>query len=82
LSFARPAAERRGDDVTYTNNWPPEPLLGHAPTTGAVVWSVLSVILLIAGIGMMVWYHAMSRGAEAHPTVPSSDPLLALKPTP
>ena len=44
------AAERPGEaGITYTNNWPHEPLLGHAPTTGSVVWSVLSVILLIAG---------------------------------
>ncbi|MGH6886268.1 MAG: nitric-oxide reductase large subunit, partial [Geminicoccales bacterium] len=76
------AAERPGDGVTYTNNWPHEPLLGHAPTTGSVVWSVVSVILLIAGIGMLVWYHAMSRASEAHPTIPTADPLLSLKPTP
>jgi nitric oxide reductase subunit B len=76
------ATNRPGESVTYTSNWPHEPLLGHVPTTGAVVWSVLSVILLIAGIGMMVWYHAMARASESHPTIPSADPLLSLKPTP
>jgi nitric oxide reductase subunit B len=76
------AAERPGEDVTYTNNWPHEPLLGHAPTTGSVVWSVVSVILLIAGVGIMVWYHALTSAAQPHATVPASDPLASLKPTP
>src|SRR5262249_12458720 len=74
------AAERRGDPgVTYTNNWPHEPLLGHAPTTGAVVWSVLSIILLIAGIGALVWYHVISSAGQPHVTAPADDPLGALK---
>jgi nitric oxide reductase subunit B len=77
------AAERPGDPgVTYTNNWPHEPLLGHAPTTGAVVWSVLSVILLIAGVGALVWYHAVSSANQPHVTVPAADPLGVLKLTP
>jgi nitric oxide reductase subunit B len=77
------AAERPGDPgVTYTNNWPHEPLLGHAPTTGAVVWSVLSVILLIAGVGALVWYHAVTTANQPHAKVPATDPLAGLKPTP
>src|ERR1041384_3103685 len=77
------ATDRPGEDgITYTNNWPHEPLLGHAPTTGAVVWSVLSVILLIAGVGALVWYHAISSANQPHVTVPATDPLAGLKPTP
>jgi nitric oxide reductase subunit B len=77
------AAERPGEEgITYTNNWPHEPLLGHAPTTGSVVWSVVSVILLIAAVGAMVWYHAVTSAAQPHATVPASDPLASLKPTP
>ena len=77
------AAERPGDDgVTYTNNWPHDPLLGHAPTTGSVVWSVLSVILLIAGVGALVWYHAVSSASQPRAIVPATDPLASLKPTP
>jgi nitric oxide reductase subunit B len=77
------AAERPGEDgITYTNNWPHEPLLGHAPTTGSVVWSVLSVILLIAGVGALVWYHAVVSAGQPHAKVPATDPLASLKPTP
>jgi nitric oxide reductase subunit B len=76
------AAQRPGDDVTYTNNWPHEPLLDHAPTTGSVVWSVVSVLMLIAGVGALIWYHAATNHGQPHATVPATDPLLSLRVTP
>ncbi|PRQ03700.1 Nitric oxide reductase subunit B [Enhygromyxa salina] len=69
---------------TYTNNWPAEPLIDNEPSAPIVVWSLLSVVLLIAGIGGLVWYHAAARGREgddAHEP-PARDPLLSLSPTP
>ncbi|HJZ95457.1 MAG TPA: hypothetical protein VKE70_03070, partial [Candidatus Solibacter sp.] len=39
---------------SYTNNWPPEPLVGNSPTADAVVWSVLSLIVLLGGIGLLL----------------------------
>ncbi len=69
--------------VSYTNNWPPEPLVGNTPAGGVVVWSVLSFILLLAGIGGLVWYYASVRGREEMPDeLPAKDPLLAIHPTP
>ncbi len=68
-------------NLTYTSNWPHEPLVGNTPTAGTGMWSIASVILLIAGIAGLVWLH-VSNHEEADPTVPSSDPLLGLKPTP
>ena len=49
---------RPDSDITYTSNWPHEPLVGNQPTTGTLVWSLVSVILLLAGIGALVWYYA------------------------
>jgi nitric oxide reductase subunit B len=49
---------RPGDNITYTSNWPHEPLVGNHPTTGTLMWSIASVILLLAGIGALVWYYA------------------------
>jgi len=43
--------ERPGSDVTYTNNWPHEELVGNRPTGANVLWSMASVVLLLAGIG-------------------------------
>lgn len=74
---------RPGDEVSYTNNWPPEPLVGNAPTGSILVWSVISFVVLLAGIGAMGWYFAVERRSdEDEHELPASDPLLALKPTP
>ncbi len=48
------AAERPGHDYSYTNNWPPEKLVDNGPTADAVVWSVLSLIALLVGIGLLL----------------------------
>src|SRR5262245_32005728 len=45
---------RPGLDHTYTNNWPPEPLVENRPTADVLVWSVLSLIALLGGIGAMM----------------------------
>lgn len=47
------AAQRSGQEYSYTNNWPPEPLVGNAATADAVVWSVLSLIALLGGTGLL-----------------------------
>ncbi len=77
------ATERPGTSATYTNNWPHEPLIGNRPTAENVVWSVISVIVLIAGVGLLVWAWAFLRGKEEHePQVPAQDPLTRLALTP
>ena len=68
---------------TYTNDWPPEPLIGNAPTGSIVVWSVVSFVLLLAGIGALAWYYAaLHRRGNGEHALPARDPLLALEPTP
>ncbi|MGD8709271.1 MAG: cbb3-type cytochrome c oxidase subunit I, partial [Ectothiorhodospiraceae bacterium] len=74
--------DRPGSDTTYTNNWPHEPLVGNTLTTSAAVWSIASVILLIAGIAALVLHHAAGTRHEDLPEPPSEDPLRSLKPTP
>src|SRR5690606_4247712 len=51
------STNRPGETVTYTQNWPPEPLIGNTPTGPTVVWSVISFVLLLAGVGGLVWYY-------------------------
>ncbi|HET7841460.1 MAG TPA: nitric-oxide reductase large subunit, partial [Terriglobia bacterium] len=48
------AARRPGHDYSYTNNWPPEPLVGNRATADTLVWSVLSLIALLGGIGLLL----------------------------
>ena len=74
--------ERPGKDITYTNNWPPEELVGNKPTGDLLLWTGFSVILLIAGIGFMSWVFARQRDEGEAEIVPDSMPLLLEKNTP
>jgi nitric oxide reductase subunit B len=67
--------ERPGQVITYTNNWPAEELVGNRPTGSLLLWTGFSVIVLIAGIGLMVWYYARRRDEEPD-KVPLTFPLL------
>lgn len=44
-------APRPGETYSYTNNWPAEPAVGNTPTADAFLWSMLSLIALLGGIG-------------------------------
>ena len=48
-------ATRPGTAHSYTNNWPPEPLAGNYATAQAFLWSVLSLIALLGGIGLILF---------------------------
>ncbi|MDA3869791.1 MAG: nitric-oxide reductase large subunit, partial [Gammaproteobacteria bacterium] len=73
--------DRPGEtDLSYTSNWPHEPLVGNTPTAGTGIWSIASVIFLIAAIAGMILYNSMVR-EEEDPKPPKNDPLFDLKPT-
>lgn len=78
------ATERPEGGSTYTNNWPHEPLIDNHPTAENIIWSLVSIILLVAGIGGLVWAWAfLRREDEQHPAAPDKDPisLVALTPS-
>ena len=47
------SASRPGKAYSYTNNWPPEALVGNHPTAETIVWSMLSLAALLGGIGLL-----------------------------
>ncbi|HHV22075.1 MAG TPA: nitric-oxide reductase large subunit [Propionibacterium sp.] len=47
------AAERPGHDYSYTNNWPPEPRVDNTPSADILVWSAMSLVALLAGLGLL-----------------------------
>ncbi|MCP3811915.1 nitric-oxide reductase large subunit, partial [Mycobacteriaceae bacterium Msp059] len=47
------AAERPGHNYSYTNNWPAESRVDNGPTAQLIVWSALSLIMLLGGTGIM-----------------------------
>ena len=48
------AAERPGTSHSYTNNFPYDRLAGNQPTPAALIWSVLSIVFLLGGIGAVL----------------------------
>lgn len=76
------ATERPGRTISYTQNWPYDPVVGNTPTPSSLMWSVFSVIFLICGIGLLAWYHTAQSHKEAPATPPAQDPLAAFKATP
>src|SRR5690606_2252795 len=72
------ATNRPDDDVSYTNNWPHEALVGNRPTGENVVWTGVSIIMLLAGISAMAWWYASQREESEHDTTPPADDPLAL----
>ena len=72
---------RPDDTVTYTNNWPHEPLIGNRPSASTFIWTFVSVVLLIAGIGALCWFFLREReewlkDTEPPTGVPDGDPLF------
>lgn len=68
--------ERPNGNATYTNNWPHEPLIDNKPTAENIIWSIVSVILLIAGVGGLIWAWAFLRKEdEEEPQAPEKDPI-------
>lgn len=47
------AAERPGHNYSYTNNWPAEPRVDNRPSADILVWSAMSLIALLAGLGAL-----------------------------
>jgi nitric oxide reductase subunit B len=66
--------ERPGKDITYTNNWPAEKLVGNEPTGELHLWTGFSVMILLAGIGLMVLYYVRRKNEES--VAPKNFPLL------
>ena len=76
------STNRPGSTMSYTNNWPHEPLVANNSTPGAIMWSLISIFGLIAGIGgLVLWYQSQEKIEVAGP-YPARDPFLGFQPTP
>ncbi len=73
-------ASRPGSDVSYTNNWPHDPVIGNVAPTSLHLWSGFSVLMLLTAVGILVYYYAQSKEDEEGP-LPTEDPLRGMKPT-
>ncbi|MFT4176712.1 MAG: nitric-oxide reductase large subunit [Luteolibacter sp.] len=76
--------ERPGKSITYTNNWPHEPLIDNVPTGDLMLWTGFSVMMLLVGTALLAFHYA--RGSEEElpdaKFLPETDPLLGQVATP
>ena len=67
-------ARRPGQDVSWTANWPPEPLVGNTPTPATFQWTWASLTLLFLGIGVVLvvfrmWIEPKAANENYEPTL-------------
>ncbi|MBL0159973.1 MAG: nitric-oxide reductase large subunit [Bryobacterales bacterium] len=74
------STNRVGDTISYTHNWPHEPLVGNKPSGESVMWTGVSIIMLLAGISALVWWYA-SQKEEPLGELPKIDPLAGWRST-
>jgi len=72
---------RPESDISYTNNWPAEELVDNKPTSALILWTGFSVIMLLIGIGLLVWYYASTKHEEEIELL-KRDPFFGLVMTP
>jgi nitric oxide reductase subunit B len=73
---------RPDSDLTYTSNWPPDQVIGNTPSSGIILWTGFSVIMLLVGIGLLAYYNARNRSDVLDTSLlPQNDPLGGLNPT-
>src|SRR5690606_21041048 len=74
--------ERPGSEISYAANWPHDELVGNTPPSNLLIWTVFSVLFLIAGVGLLGWHYATGHGEEMQPVLPKADPLASIRVTP
>ncbi len=76
------STNRPGQTMTYTSNWPHEPLIDNVPTSDAIIWTGMSIIMLLGGIGLLVWWHASQQEQQIAERLPETDPIQDFETTP
>lgn len=83
------AAQRPGQEASYTHNWPYDPLAGNLPPGGIVFWSVIGCLVLVLALGAVMYlYGRIDRDAafaaqqSAAPPLATVARLAGFRPTP
>lgn len=65
---------RPGEEISYTHNWPPDEQIGNVPTSDLILWTGFSIIMLLIGIGILIFVQARTQQEET--LKPVEDPLM------
>lgn len=55
------AANRPGEEYSYTHNWPYEPEVGNVPTTATFIWTFISIFALWVGISVVLYVYGQMK---------------------
>lgn len=70
------AADRPGESYSYTHNWPFDPDVGNTPTPATYLWSILSILALFLGIGLVLYVYGQMKTLQYDPFEGSSERSL------
>lgn len=73
------STNRPEKDYTYTSNWPHEPLIDNLITDDSLIWSGLSIVLLLLFIGILTYYYLRNHEKGEVLEKPNIDPLSKLQ---
>jgi nitric oxide reductase subunit B len=66
-------AHRPGSDVSWTQNWPYEPIVGNAPTSPTFIWTWASFCFVFFGFGAVLFIYKVFL---SEPDSGAADPVL------
>jgi len=55
------AANRPGEDYSYTHNWPYDPEAGNFPTSAVFLWTFISIFALWIGISVVLYVYGQMK---------------------
>lgn len=70
------SANRPGENYSYTHNWPFDPDVGNTPTPATYLWSIISILALFLGIGLVLYIYGQMKSAQYDPFEGSSERSL------
>ena len=76
------AARRPGKVYSYTNNFPYDPLAGNVSTSDAVLWSAMSLLMLLGGIAAVLFAFGRFDFLGWHGDAQRRPGMLPHRPTP
>ncbi|MEJ7427946.1 nitric-oxide reductase large subunit, partial [Staphylococcus haemolyticus] len=50
------STDRPDRDFSYTNNWPFDEQAGNTMASEALIWSAISVAILVAGVAIIIYF--------------------------
>ncbi len=65
------AANRPNAPFSYTANWPHDDLIGNQAPGQFIIWSIVSVVVLIAGIGVFLFVYLTQEETDEVQPVPA-----------